>query len=110
MKEINLCGYTRSTFMFGDDILYLIKYDDGRFEYRGLITVPANAGSVDIPHPMSIAAAASAIGTNYYSNDNVIFISATCNNAFTRIDCVSPTTGIPKKSCGVNVFVQGFWK
>lgn len=107
---MRICGYETSTFKFGNDTLYLTKHDDGRFEYSGVVTIPATIGNVIIPNPINGIKNGSAIATNLYANSSTIFVSAGWGNAGTRVDVANYSGAVPTYFCKVNLTVKGFWK
>lgn len=103
------CGHKNSIFTSNSHTLYLTKYDDGRFEYYGKITIPGGEGNAKVNHPFTPIFVV-AMGSNFFSNTNNNIVSASANTMEARVDVMTNTGLVPQRDAVVNLFVKGTWK
>ena len=89
--------------------LYFTKFDDGRFEYYGLLTIPTKTSFVNIKYPVKPIDVIG-VATNYYANINTALVSMSCSVDNARLDIVMQDGSTPTYHTAVNILIKGKWK
>ena len=89
--------------------LYFTQFDDGRFEYYGLLELPAKVSFANINYPIKIIDAVG-VATNFYATTNTAIASMTCSWERARVDVAMPSGEALTSMTRVNIMIKGKWK